>query len=421
MSGKERPRSLRLQQYQKEQQQKQEEQYFSSGLVRFSSVRFKVEPPFALDMDDDGRGYSVQHLTPPRQHALRTRMRGYVDKVDIGPEHQVEVPDYEPVDKDKPYRDSAVETLLWAPSGTASDSRLTQYMTVATRTNNYTVEQAIFMLQAHRHNYRRALQQVSHYANIRALWSTSEQQRFELLLARHGTRFNRIKEAMPWRGLAELLDFYYSWVPAQNELSYPQQFLTWLELTVPMYQRSNYSGVGGMFLSRSKAPVLPSPLLPQVLQQAPPPPLENGELLALARANTSAWQCADFMRQMGLLQAQLLKQRSQLENKDANWLEDWDELRRALKTGGTRNFREWRQLDKQLLELALEEYGCNFALISRILRSKTEQQVRQYYETNMEVLRRYAEAYTGKSDFDEATEDMNESFLYEMYPNASVK
>ncbi|XP_058799449.1 REST corepressor 2 [Phymastichus coffea] len=141
------------------------------------------------------------------------------EKIRVGRDYQVIVPELVPVNDRK--LDSCPEKalLVWSPTNDISDQNLDEYIILAKEKYGYNGEQALGMLFWHKHNLERAILDLANFTPFPDEWTVEDKVLFEQAFQFHGKSFHRIRQMLPDKTIASLVKYYYSWKKSRSKTS----------------------------------------------------------------------------------------------------------------------------------------------------------------------------------------------------------
>lgn len=103
------------------------------------------------------------------------------------------------------------EQVRWSPEHNISDQQLDSYIQQADKCG-CGKENAYDLLRDNGYNILQALKMLKGYkTNKSAVWSKDERKQFQQNFLTYGKDFQKIKQAMPLKTRADLVEFYYLW------------------------------------------------------------------------------------------------------------------------------------------------------------------------------------------------------------------
>ncbi|KAG5683097.1 hypothetical protein PVAND_012400 [Polypedilum vanderplanki] len=145
----------------------------------------------------------------------------FEEKIRVGKDYQVVVPEMNPHLKLENYNDKAL--LVWSPVKDISEERLDEYIVLAQQKYGYNAEQALGMLFWHKHDLQKAVMDLQNFTPFPDEWTKEDKILFEQAYQFHGKCFHRIRQMLPDKSIASLVKFYYSWKKARTRSSTERQ------------------------------------------------------------------------------------------------------------------------------------------------------------------------------------------------------
>jgi len=131
----------------------------------------------------------------------------------VGHDFQAELPVFIPPNQRTDEQCAEGGLLVWAPSDDLEgqfDYKLEQFIRIAKGTYGYNKEQALGLLFWHRYDMDRAIQDLANFTPFPNNWSEEDKVLFEQAYQIHGKSFQRIRQMMPDKSRADLIQHYYS-------------------------------------------------------------------------------------------------------------------------------------------------------------------------------------------------------------------
>ncbi|XP_059484606.1 REST corepressor 1 isoform X2 [Neocloeon triangulifer] len=160
--------------------------------------------------------------TSPNGHASESSSEEErEEKIRVGRDYQCQIPAYIPLSERKPEEQCFERALLvWSPaSGTISDQKLDDYITLAKEKYGYNGEQALGMLYWHKHDLEKAILDLANFTPFPDDWTVEDKVLFEQAFQFHGKSFHRIRQMLPDKTIANLVKYYYSWKKTRSRTS----------------------------------------------------------------------------------------------------------------------------------------------------------------------------------------------------------
>lgn len=141
----------------------------------------------------------------------------------VGVEYQADLQNY--TMKKNPNLESIKEKemLVWKPSRKINDEDLDSFLFAACSKCSYTIEQALALLCYNKHDIQESLENTQHYVPAPNEWSDEDKILFEQAYNYHGKNFYKIKQCLPDKSQASLVNFYYMWKKTRSNVSHIQQ------------------------------------------------------------------------------------------------------------------------------------------------------------------------------------------------------
>jgi len=297
--------------------------------------------------------------------------------------------------------DTSGTICLWYPPGERqfqtnhtkdSDDRIEQYISEATDCKyGLHLEQALGILLFHDYNVAKARQELKEYKPAETgidAWDADDRTMFETAYRIHAKSFLKIQETLPNKKIADLVHYYYKWKKNKNGEHY--YYNKWKkskngEKNEAAEQRSktrrdrrNYPQSQCNMFDEDKE--VPSPAdIAQTLQALKGTPQwhlrhRREEDKKTEREITNGHQAIQKSKQM----IACFQDEHALDFDEINTLVDLDELKEDKTT------KDWKDAEEiYKFTIGLRHQGTNFEQIAAIIRTKTAQQLKDFYEADL--------------------------------------
>merc|ERR1711935_606229 len=273
-----------------------------------------------------------------------------------------------------------------------SDDRIEQYISEATDCKyGLHLEQALGILLFHDYNVAKARQELKEYKPAETgidAWDADDRTMFETAYRIHAKSFLKIQETLPNKKIADLVHYYYKWKKNKNGEHY--YYNKWKkskngEKNEAAEQRSktrrdrrNYPQSQCNMFDEDKE--VPSPAdIAQTLQALKGTPQwhlrhRREEDKKTEREITNGHQAIQKSKQM----IACFQDEHALDFDEVNTLVDLDELKEDKTT------KDWKDAEEiYKFTIGLRHQGTNFEQIAAIIRTKTAQQLKDFYEADL--------------------------------------
>lgn len=119
--------------------------------------------------------------------------------------------------------DLKYEMPIWKPSVKITNEELEGYLFSAVSKSNYSIEQSLATLYCNDYDILQALKTTRDYVPVPNEWSEEDKIIFEQAYNYHGKNFYKIKQCLPDKSQASLVNFYYMWKKTGRHVSHIQQ------------------------------------------------------------------------------------------------------------------------------------------------------------------------------------------------------
>jgi len=140
-------------------------------------------------------------------------------EIRVGREYQAVPPPFIPNSERNEELGEDKALLVWAPQDSGDDSVLDQFVKTAKGKYGYNIEQALGMLFWHNYDVKQALEDLANYTPFTGNWYMEDMVMFEQAFQYHGKSFQRIRQMLPDKSIADLVKYYYSWKKTRTRTS----------------------------------------------------------------------------------------------------------------------------------------------------------------------------------------------------------
>lgn len=129
----------------------------------------------------------------------------------VGNSFQAEIPQliaYAPAPE---YYEDEKAIKVWSPNNKIPDHVLDEFLSKAKEKFYYNTEQALGMLSWHKFDLNRAYADLPNFIPYPNEWSVEDKVLFEQAYQFHEKQFNKIKQMLPDKSMASLINYYYTW------------------------------------------------------------------------------------------------------------------------------------------------------------------------------------------------------------------
>ncbi|XP_030381312.1 REST corepressor isoform X3 [Scaptodrosophila lebanonensis] len=273
-----------------------------------------------------------------RNGKSKAKQSEYEEKIRVGRDYQAVCPPLIPEVERRPELMNERALLVWSPTKEIPDMKLEEYISVAKEKYGYNGEQALGMLFWHKHDLERAVMDLANFTPFPDEWTMEDKVLFEQAFQFHGKSFHRIRQMLPDKSIASLVKYYYSWKKTRHRSS---------------------------AMDRQEKPI----------KTAVKDGSENGSEVGSNEESDND----DKIQKNKQIMEQLEKDCEAINIEDAA---------NAGKPGASPEIAQprisarWTQDEIQMAILALRDYGKNYAMIAKVVLTKTEAHVRNFYLHN---------------------------------------
>ncbi|XP_033150507.1 REST corepressor isoform X2 [Drosophila busckii] len=275
-----------------------------------------------------------------RNGKSKAKQSEYEEKIRVGRDYQAVCPLLVPEVERRPELMNERALLVWSPTKEIPDPKLEEYISVAKEKYGYNGEQALGMLFWHKHDLERAVMDLANFTPFPDEWTIEDKVLFEQAFQFHGKSFHRIRQMLPDKSIASLVKYYYSWKKTRHRSSAMDRQEKMLKAAVKDGSE-NGSEVGSNEESDNDDKIQKNRQVMELLDKdcTDIGPDESGAKTAASTETTAA-------------------------------------------AAQPRISARWSADEIQVAQLALRNFGKNFAMIAKVLGTKTEAHVRTFYVSN---------------------------------------
>lgn len=129
----------------------------------------------------------------------------------VGDNYQAEIPQFIAYAPAPEYYEDEKAIRVWSPYNKIPDNVLDEFINKAKDKFYYNVEQALGMLSWHKFDLNRAYADLPNFVPFPNEWSVEDKVLFEQAFQFHEKQFAKIRQMLPDKSMANLINYYYSW------------------------------------------------------------------------------------------------------------------------------------------------------------------------------------------------------------------
>lgn len=129
----------------------------------------------------------------------------------VGSNYQAEIPQFIAYAPAPEYYEEEKAIKVWSPYNKIPDHVLEEFLTKAKEKFFYNMEQALGMLSWHKFDLNRAYADLPNFVPYPIEWSVEDKVLFEQAYQFHEKQFNKIRQMLPDKSMANLISYYYTW------------------------------------------------------------------------------------------------------------------------------------------------------------------------------------------------------------------
>ena len=137
----------------------------------------------------------------------------------IGHNYQADLPQFIAYAPAPEYYEDEKAIRVWSPHNKIPDHVLDEYLNKAKDKFYYNIEQALGMLSWHKFDLNRAYADLPNFVPYPNEWSVEDKVLFEQAYQFHEKQFNKIKQMLPDKSMASLINYYYGWKKTRTRAS----------------------------------------------------------------------------------------------------------------------------------------------------------------------------------------------------------
>lgn len=137
----------------------------------------------------------------------------------VGHNYQAEIPQFIAYAPAPEYYEDEKAIRVWSPYNKIPDHVLDEFITKAKEKYFYNTEQALGMLSWHKFDLNRAYADLPNFVPYPNEWSVEDKVLFEQAYQFHEKQFSKIKQMLPDKSMANLINYYYSWKKTRTRAS----------------------------------------------------------------------------------------------------------------------------------------------------------------------------------------------------------
>lgn len=151
---------------------------------------------------------SVKTIRSSNDHGMR-----------VGSNYQADIPQFIAYAPAPEYYEEEKAIRVWSPYNKISDHVLEEFISKAKEKFCYNMEQALGMLSWHKFDIARAYADLPNFVPYPNEWSVEDKVLFEQAYQFHEKQFQKIKQMLPDKSMANLISYYYSWKKTRTRAS----------------------------------------------------------------------------------------------------------------------------------------------------------------------------------------------------------
>lgn len=137
----------------------------------------------------------------------------------VGNNYQAEIPQFIAYAPAPEYYEDEKAIRVWSPNNKIPDHVLDEFVNKAKDKFYYNTEQALGMLSWHKFDLNRAYADLPNFVPYPNEWSVEDKVLFEQAYQFHEKQFIKIKQMLPDKTMAQLINYYYGWKKTRSRAS----------------------------------------------------------------------------------------------------------------------------------------------------------------------------------------------------------
>lgn len=137
----------------------------------------------------------------------------------VGHNYQAEIPQFIAYSPAPEYYEDEKAIRVWSPYNKIPDHVLDEFINKAKDKFFYNIEQALGMLSWHKFDLNRAYADLPNFVPYPNEWSVEDKVLFEQAYQFHEKQFSKIKQMLPDKSMASLINYYYGWKKTRTRAS----------------------------------------------------------------------------------------------------------------------------------------------------------------------------------------------------------
>lgn len=137
----------------------------------------------------------------------------------VGNNYQAEIPQFIAFAPAPEYYEDEKAIRVWSPYNKIPDHVLDEFLNKAKDKFFYNTEQALGMLSWHKFDLNRAYADLPNFVPYPSEWSVEDKVLFEQAYQFHEKQFSKIKQMLPDKSMANLINYYYGWKKTRTRAS----------------------------------------------------------------------------------------------------------------------------------------------------------------------------------------------------------
>ncbi|KAE9418305.1 hypothetical protein Angca_009249 [Angiostrongylus cantonensis] len=142
-------------------------------------------------------------------------------KIQVGDDFQAHVDETQKIEQESQMTGEEREQVLWCPPGNINENKLIEFCEDAVGVYKISYDRALYILQKSNFDFNVAREKLKRRRLVAEEWSDDDRTLFKQAFHMFGKRFDKIRQTMPYRSMASLIQFYYN---TKKDIDYKSLF-----------------------------------------------------------------------------------------------------------------------------------------------------------------------------------------------------
>uniref|UniRef100_A0A0K0DNF7 Mesoderm induction early response protein 1 n=1 Tax=Angiostrongylus cantonensis TaxID=6313 RepID=A0A0K0DNF7_ANGCA len=147
-------------------------------------------------------------------------------KIQVGDDFQAHVDETQKIEQESQMtgeerEQASYAVVLWCPPGNINENKLIEFCEDAVGVYKISYDRALYILQKSNFDFNVAREKLKRRRLVAEEWSDDDRTLFKQAFHMFGKRFDKIRQTMPYRSMASLIQFYYN---TKKDIDYKSLF-----------------------------------------------------------------------------------------------------------------------------------------------------------------------------------------------------